>query len=675
MLNKGLDKVKIIKGKDKLEIKYPVLLLVVVFLFGLIDFKNNQIRAQSFLQTQEDKINEKIKYFQDITKKDLEVLIDSVTQNQSKDQDEYLAVATKNNKKSSSSNLKSSSSLDKKNKTANKTSSYRGSKLGSNQKQSSKTKTSTRYALNELDKSKSSKESQTKNLKPKPKTIKPKTPYEELTYIKMSRTRGLMSDSLSWKNLEKIDTKKLSSKEMAEFLQFKAVLLYKARYYVLASLYASLSIQTAGFNLGGSSTKTSWEILSKVSQGRSIQGVLVDLGSKMIDQNKIPTEKNLPPYFDKSWYYYIGSSYYSKADYSASLKYFSKLSCEDKLYIPASYQSGIIYMIKDDVKNAERSFQNVLNLKSQKYSKLSLDSLNEINNYTKLALARIFYQTKRFKDSIKFYKSIDNQSSVFYKALYEQAWAFFMIGYTNHALGSIYGASSPFFKDIYNPELSILEAIIYYWMCRYDDSKNALADFIEKYSPSADSLNKFVTKTTLTNKMGYEMFENLVGSVDGKYLGVSKDILKTAFLSDSLRLLRYQYSYVLEELGRLKKVGVYGIKSKFKNLEALKEQLQDKIGAAFIKELKELNSKYEEMSKQSQFLYIELLMSERSQLLGKELHSQKFDKTYSKDFFTKKNAQSWKGSEKNEYWWDEVGFYKFNLEPQCHLKEQQSTKK
>ena len=242
-----------------------------------------------------------------------------------------------------------------------------------------------------------------------------------------------------------------------------------------------------------------------------------------------------------------------------------------------------------------------------------------------------------------------------------------MIGYTNHALGALYGASSPFFKDVYNPELPILESIVYYWMCRYQDSKNALADFIEEYVKPSEELKKFLSRTNLTNKVGYELFENYVSGVNTKYVGVSHNILSSVYNTDSIKLLRYEYSYVLEENSKMKKQGIYGTQFKIGEISKLQDKLQDKIGAAFIKEMKTFDKSYDDLSKQAQYLYIELLMSERSQLLGKELHSQKFDKNYGKDFFTKKNAQSWKGSDKQEYWWDEVGFYKLNLTPQCHL--------
>ncbi|MFY7929899.1 MAG: hypothetical protein ACOVS5_13595, partial [Oligoflexus sp.] len=52
-----------------------------------------------------------------------------------------------------------------------------------------------------------------------------------------------------------------------------------------------------------------------------------------------------------------------------------------------------------------------------------------------------------------------------------------MAGSLKHALGTLYAVNSPYFKDRFNPETKVLESMIYYWMCRYEEARDALADF------------------------------------------------------------------------------------------------------------------------------------------------------------------------------------------------------
>ena len=73
------------------------------------------------------------------------------------------------------------------------------------------------------------------------------------------------------------------------------------------------------------------------------------------------------------------------------------------------------------------------------------------------------------------YRMVNRDGTNFYDSLFEQSWAFFMGGYPMHALGALYAAESPFYTEVFNPEAPMLRSMVHYWLCRYDDSRNALA--------------------------------------------------------------------------------------------------------------------------------------------------------------------------------------------------------
>ena len=80
-----------------------------------------------------------------------------------------------------------------------------------------------------------------------------------------------------------------------------------------------------------------------------------------------------------------------------------------------------------------------------------------------------------------------------------------------------------------------------------------------------------------------------------------------------------------------------------------------------------MKSHFDELYSQSQFLYLELLMSKKEQLLGRELHaSSKVTKAKDKISNWAESAQSWK-DKMDEYWWDEIGYQIIELEPQCRI--------
>jgi hypothetical protein len=96
--------------------------------------------------------------------------------------------------------------------------------------------------------------------------------------------------------------------------------------------------------------------------------------------------------------------------------------------------------------------------------------------------------------------------------------------------------------------------------------------------------------------------------------------------------------------------------------------LREEIGLRLHRELKAMKLDYERLYDQGQFLYVELLMSKKDQLLGKELHSTgKIDKVSQTENIRGwgKATFSWASDDKQEYWADELGFHIYRIEPLC----------
>ena len=289
---------------------------------------------------------------------------------------------------------------------------------------------------------------------------------------------------------------------------------------------------------------------------------------------------------------------------------------------------------------------------------------SELLDYTMLALGRIFYEKGKFEESIKSYRLVNKNGPNFYDALFEQSWAFFMGGYPMHALGAIHGAESPFFSQVFNPEATMLRSMIYYWLCRYDESRNALADFMEKHAAAIEELNEFLDRQRSDYEVGYQLFENMISGVSGQSLGLHHSILKTNAERDSMLFLRDQYAAVVEEKTRLNTKGIYGSRESIGRaqdyLDRWMTSLRREIGKRFLAELSETKKDYDRLYAQAQFLYVELLMSEKDQILGKSLHaSTKITKVAQqlKVSGWADKTQAWKDSRTGEYWWDEVGYY------------------
>lgn len=488
-----------------------------------------------------------------------------------------------------------------------------------------------------------------------------------MTVLSEKYRKGDITDRVLWDSMQAyaLKSNKMSRDDHVRLLQTQATLLMKDGYPILAAMYASKAVQTAE-NAYDSRVNVSWEILHDASKKAPIHNILESLATKIKFTGKPPKS------FGSDWYYFIGNALERNDKYKNAIAFYSKVKISDSYYFPAKYHEAMAMVTLGDMKNAESSLRKILNSSSQELSTLSDAKKEDMMNMAKMALGRIYYEQKQFEKAFRVYRSVSKESTQYYDALFEQAWAFFMAGYPNHALGAIHSLQSPFFTDRYNPEASMLKSISYFWMCQYGESKYALEEFKGRYEKAIEGLELAVGRTNLKAESAYQLFENYIIGVSGESLGIPRDVIKTAVEQDSLMQVRNQYASVLDEHRRLSVRGVYGSKTStsplLKTLEKWRDYLKDAIGERFLVELNNLRLQFDSLDEQSSFLELELIMSEKDQLLGKELHADdKMTSVSSSKVYGwgRQSNQFWSDEKIEEYWWDEIGFYIYQVKPRC----------
>ena len=478
--------------------------------------------------------------------------------------------------------------------------------------------------------------------------------------------KDAMKNGMLWQKLAIIDkSKDLTPKNRLLLKQMQADLLLQANLPLISATYASDAIKlapspTASYN------NPAWSILHKVSKLRPIQYILEDLALSIKLGGRYPHD------FGNDWNYIIAGALMNKGYPDKAIRFFNRMNMTSRYFMPSKYQMGIAYYEKGDTKKALANLKSILLPSTSENSPLDDGEIYTLKNHANMALGRIYYENKQFLTSARYYRRVEKDSPSYYDALFEQAWSLFMSGNPKHALGSLYGASSPYFEEVYNPEAKVLESTIYFWLCRYDDSRNSLADFAENYVEAIGSIDRYLKGRTLTPKKAYQLFENLVSGVSSESLGIPRKVLNTIATKDSMLLVRDQLATVMSEADRLLKYGVLGSKYQLKipltRIMKGKKELQETLGKSLITELQNERNHYERLYSQSQFLYLELLMSEKEQLLGRELHaSSKVDEVSDYDDIRGwgLNTQHWKSEKKGEFWWDEIGFHVVDIEPKC----------
>lgn len=485
--------------------------------------------------------------------------------------------------------------------------------------------------------------------------------------------KGELSEQQVWVETARIaeGAANYSRAEKVRILQTQSQLLMRDRYSVLAAIYAAQAIKLSG-NPFDAVVEPSWSVLKQVSEQEPIQNFMESLAETLV------LDKNSAPGFDTDWYYYVGNYLTRLNRYPDAIAAYAKVKLTDRYYFPAKFHEATALVQQEKLEDAAMALQKILYSTSQDLSNLDEKSREEMSNMARLALGRIYFEQKEFEKSFRAYRAVTKNSPRFYDALFEQSWAFFMGGYPNHALGAIHSIESPFFKDRDNPEATMLKSIVYFWMCRYEESRAALTDFNEKYDKSIAGLGYFLNRNRLTDESAYDLFENYISGVSSESLGIPRELLATAATQDAMMQVRDQYASVLEEKRRLTASGVFrtrqAIEGPMKHLENWEQSLKKELGSRFLKEVMAFRDTYDRLHDQAQFLEVELLMSQKEQILGKELHaSNKIAKVSPQKRLSgwgKNNSLSWSAEDKEEFWWDEVGYYIYQVEPTCNLIRQ-----
>lgn len=480
--------------------------------------------------------------------------------------------------------------------------------------------------------------------------------------------RGEISNKKAWAEAIKLEvmSKNIKGKEKALLFQLQSKILYNSDYKILSALYASKALRHSEDKYDKVMT-LSWSNLKKISKARPIQDILSLMAKEVGIRN------DLPPAWDEDWHYILALNHAESGDLLKAVKSYKNLSIKNRNYFPAAYRKAMLLNKYDKNETAISELRALTIPGLLKRAKLSKEERKSLKNLANLALGRIYYEEEKFLKSIYYFRQVEKDSAYYYDALFEQAWALFMNGNPNHALGSLYSLQTPFFNDRYNPESSILKAIIFFWICNYSSSRNALADFLEKHQNTSEIVKRLNGEKGLSPKKAFKLFE---ARISGKTVKeVPSDVLAYVADQPSLSSSREQLASLLEEKNLLLKNGIFGSRNNIsplvRKLDTLIEFHKKEIGKRLIAEFESLEGKFETLMKQAKFLYVELLMSETKEKLGKNLHegstiTASKEKTYKRLIgWNDQDNLSWASSTKDEVWWDEVGYHIAYEESKC----------
>jgi outer membrane protein assembly factor BamD (BamD/ComL family) len=243
-------------------------------------------------------------------------------------------------------------------------------------------------------------------------------------------------------------------------------------------------------------------------------------------------------------HFLVGQFYYSEGALADALERFQRVTPRDAdFYVRAKFLEGVVLVQQsglgteatevdsEKLVTAGDAFKAILSYKRDKSSSSTIDRTSE---RAMLALGRLFYSTRQYDVSVKYYDQIGTDSPLWLESLYEVSWVHYQLKNYPRALGNLHTLNSPYFADQYFPESRVLQALILFYNCRYDESDLIVKEFVNDYYPLLQKLQSEINQFADPNAF-YFWLAKLARSEDAIFSVRFKRIFNAALEDKKLR--------------------------------------------------------------------------------------------------------------------------------------------
>ncbi len=381
--------------------------------------------------------------------------------------------------------------------------------------------------------------------------------------------------------------------------------------------------------------------------------------------------------------YFLGRYHYRQGDFETSIKIFSRVSAESAEYVKAQFFSGVSYIQLRKAVKAVEAFQRVETAVDEG---ADVDDTSRMRDLARLSMARTYYSSSIQLDpetnvpainpdslsaAVKYWNMVEENSEYWLDAVFEEAWAYYMAGQYTRAMGNIHTLKAPYFPKAFYPEADILKSIVFFFNCDYEGANVTIARFKVKTEPLREKLDGILKQYTGENQ-DEAFYQFLLKVRDGEAnLDADVEPLVETALSDRQLLRNIAYvEYLDNELEQFDKaIGAF----REAPIGAYVQKQTQEARAAGVKQAGALaRSRYQryvtemdEHLRNSEKVLIDITAAQRN-LLDDALKEGQVSDAESVLFgVVNPDDEHFMWEFDGEYWRDELGFYRQEVESAC----------
>ncbi len=371
----------------------------------------------------------------------------------------------------------------------------------------------------------------------------------------------------------------------------------------------------------------------------------------------------------------VGQFQYNEEALDDALARFEAVSPRfPQIFARASYLKGVIHVAKsrlgsdkdvdaDRLTQAADAFKAVIRLRDEDDSDLVVRIADEAT----LALGRLFFSTRQYDVAVRYYDAIDAENPRWLEAVNEAAWVHFQLKNYGKSLGLLHTVNSPYFADQYYPETRVLQALILFYNCRYDDADAIVKTFVADYYPLMNQFRAEINQFGDPNAF-YAWLAKLSSDNSGEYSARFKRIFNAALADKKLRRKFEVVTNLNRELSQLDALAKKGADPRFiaslkGDVESYRALVVGEAGALAQSRLVRVNKDLQRHLASALKIKGETLRARRGDISNAAAEEQAAASQAYKPISVDAEHVAWPFD--GEYWRDELGFYIYDLESRC----------
>lgn len=277
-----------------------------------------------------------------------------------------------------------------------------------------------------------------------------------------------------------------------------------------------------------------------------------------------------------------------------------------------------------------------------------------------LDIARAYYAAQNYPRAIQYFARVSRQSPQWPEAQFERAWAHFRLQDMNGVLSLLQTLDSPFFRDWYFPEASLLRIYALFMMCKFPEASDQVDAFKARYAPQQQALAQVA-------EMSPEAaFREMQRYLDGGETGLPREIVRR-FSRDRRFLAGVNAVRNAEdELARLRHVSSHPFTQRAAAaVTARRDAIVREAGARIVARARQMADELAGMLSNADLSKLDMMQLETRlyQLASAKGAPPQARRRVQRRIQVRPGYHYWPFE--GEYWIDEVGWYRVHATPDC----------